>query len=107
MVKASAFYSDGQWFQSWTLFKKFFFKLKRKISLHDERPHVITQRNDIFYMMKGSQLPDPLHCSRKERLTQKSTAYKVPAAEAAGQKRSQQSNLMTQNFPPVYLMTPN
>ncbi len=32
--------------------KIFFFKLKRKISLHNEQPHVITQRNDIFYMMK-------------------------------------------------------
>ncbi len=30
----------------------FFVKLKRKISLHDEQTHVITQRNDIFYMMK-------------------------------------------------------
>ncbi len=59
MVKASAFNSDGQWFESGTLFKNIFFNLKRKISLHDEQPHVITQRNDIFYMIKKQPASQP------------------------------------------------
>ncbi len=73
-----------------------FLKLNRKISLlsyflHDEQPRVITQRKNIFHMMKKQPdsrlVPVWLHCSRMERSIQKDTAYKVPGAEAPGQKR--------------------
>ncbi len=78
--------------------QKFFFKLKRKISLYD-----------IFYMMKKqpasqpSSVPNSLHRSRMERLTQKSTTYKVPAAEAAGQKQVCETfSLNVENSPPPH-----